>query len=184
MGNVSKHTVRIENYVHKGAGTDRFSLAKRVRCTTADGETIYFKELVVPGYLHSAMTNKKMNTLYVVDINNGKAHCLVAYENGDVAKFDPDEIDDVAKGFRNSGLFFFFGGTLASVLALIAYGLGLIMFPIAMYMAWKYFVKIPSMLKRDDVIAGLKTAGFRFSGSEPPVSATPAQKRAEWPVDV
>lgn len=163
MSSVNKVTARIENFAHKNGGNDRFVMLKRVRCTTVEGETIYFKELVVPEFLLLVTKNKKMNTLYTVDINKGKAHCLVAYENDDVSKFDPDEIDDIVKGFRQSGLFFWLGGILASVLSLVAYGLGLILFPIVVYMGWKYFVRIPSMLKRDSVLAGLKASGFSLS---------------------
>lgn len=167
MVSVSKNRVRVENYVHKGGGGDLFFMFKRVRCTTDAGETFYFKELVVPNYLVKAIKNNAVNTLYTVDINNGKAHCLVAYENDNVSKFDADELGDIARGFRRSGLFFWLGGSLASFLSLIAYGLGLILFPIVVYMGWKYYVKIPKLLSRDGVIAGLKSKGFRFPSSAP-----------------
>jgi len=172
---VNKNTLRVENYENKGGGGDHFLFFKRVRCSSESGETVYFKELVVPSFLAGAIKSNKVSTLYTVDLGSGKAHCLVAYESAGQAKFDPDELSDVAKGFRNSGLFFFFGGTLASVLALIAYGLGLILFPIAMYMAWRYFIKIPALLKRDDVVNGLKKAGFQFPIAAPfPTSSTSA----------
>ena len=176
MVSVSKNRVRVENYAHKGGGDDHFFMFKRVRCTTEAGETFYFKELVVPNYLGNAIKNNAVNTLYTVDINNGKAHCLVAYENDNVSKFDADELGDIASGFRRSGLFFWLGGSLASFLSLIAYGLGLILFPIVLYMGWKYYVKIPKLLNREGVIAGLKSQGFRFPSSAPfPAGASTKQ---------
>lgn len=169
---VKKNTLRVENYRHKGGGGDHFSIFTRVRCTSEIGETFYFKELVVPTFLVDAIRSNKVSNFYTVDLGNSKAHCLVAYESAGQAKFDADELSDVVKGFRNSGLFYFFGGTLASVLSLIAYGLGLIVFPIAMYMSWRYFIKIPAVLKRTHVIDGLKIAGFQPTAAPLPANSS------------
>ncbi|EPM0508528.1 TPA: hypothetical protein QDZ12_006044 [Pseudomonas putida] len=177
---VIKVTVKIENYVHKTGGNDRFNMYKRVRCTTENGETRYFKELVVPGFLNFAMMNKKFNTLYVVDLNKGKAHCLVAYQNDMTVKYDPDELSDIAAGFKRSGLFFWLGGTLASVLSLIAYGLGIILFPIVLYMGWVYFVRIPAALNSQKIADGLRDQGFPLGGMPLGEAAQPKAAAGEW----
>lgn len=162
MGDLLKVKVLVENFTFKDTDPS-FTMYKRVRCTAEDGSTMYFKELIVPRFLQAAVKNKKLNTLYLADISGGKAHCLIAYENDAVSKFDPDEIQDIAKAFKRTGKFFWFGGALASFLSSFAYGIGIILFPIAMYLGWANYVRIPRALDEKKIIEELKSAGFRFA---------------------
>jgi hypothetical protein len=165
MSDMQKATLTIENFVVEPTGSGEFNMYKRVRVTNASGETQYFKTLFVPNHVNKAISKGKTGTFYIADLHKGKVSCALAYEDAAGSRFDIDELKDISKSLRLTGMYFWGAGTLASFLGIIAYGIGLILFPFVLYFGWIYFVKMPAKLKPEKVLSGLKSLGFQTSRS-------------------
>ena len=163
MSDIQKVTLTIENFVVEPTGSGEFNMYKRVRVTNASGETQYFKTLFVPNHVNKAISKGKTGTFYISNLHKSKVFCVLAYEDAAGSKFDIDELKDIAKALRMTGMYFLGAGTLASFLGLIAYGIGLVVFPFVLYFGWVYFGKMPGKLKAEKVLSGLKSLGFQIS---------------------
>ncbi|KJZ67265.1 hypothetical protein [Pseudomonas fluorescens] len=166
MSDIKKVALTIENFVVEPTGSGEFSMYKRVRVSNTSGETQYFKTLFVPNHVRKAISKGKTGTFYIADLHKGKVFCVLAYEDAAGSRFDIDELKDIAKALRMTGMYFFGAGTLASFLGIIAYGIGLILFPFVLYFGWLSLVKMPGKLKAERVLSGLKSLGFQTSRSK------------------
>lgn len=154
MADLEKITVTIKNFDVK-ALSDLDALYTRVRLEDAQGDTFYFKEVVVPKYLknHGAMVTEVPRTWYFKRISK-KAIVILAFEskNGKV-EYDLEDIRRIARSTVLKGIVFSIASVPAAIIAATAtFGLGLIIFPMGIWYGYRNIFKLPGMLSRKRII--------------------------------
>lgn len=162
MADLEKITVTIKNYDVQERG-DLDALYSRVRLEDEQGNTFYFKNIVVPKYLktHGAMATEVPRTWYFKR-NSKKSIVVLAFENRDgKVEFDLDDIRLIARATVLKGIVFSIGSIPAAIVAATAtFGLGLIILPMGIWYGYRNIFKLPSMLSRKRLLSDFAQHGI------------------------
>lgn len=162
MADLEKITVTIKNYDVQALG-DLDALYSRVRLEDAQGNTFYFKEVVVPKYLknHGAMVTDIPRTWYFKRVSR-KGVVLIAFENkSGKIEYDLDDLRLIARSTVAKGVLFSLGSIPAAVIAATAtYGVGLIILPMGLWYGYRNIFKLPAMLSRKRLLADFAQHGI------------------------
>lgn len=154
MADLEKITMTIKNFDVK-ALSDLDALYTRVRMEDAQGNTFYFKEVVVPKYLknHGAMTTDVPRTWYFKKISR-KSIVVLAFEGrGGKVEYDLEDIRMIARSTVLKGIVFSIASIPAAiVVATATFGLGLIIIPFGFWYGYRNMFKLPGMLSRKRVL--------------------------------
>lgn len=162
MADLEKITMKIKNFDMKAAG-DLDALYTRVRLEDAQGNTFYFKEVVVPKYLkiHGAMATEVPSTWYFKRTSK-KSIVILAFEskNGKV-EYDLEDIRLIARSTVLKGVVFSIASVPAAIIAATAtFGIGLIIFPMGIWYGYRNIFKLPGMLSRKRIISDFAQHGI------------------------
>ncbi|MCF5691567.1 hypothetical protein GIV23_13940 [Pseudomonas sp. PA-1-2A] len=162
MADLEKITVTIKNYDVQERG-DLDALYSRVRLEDEEGNTFYFKNIVVPKYLktHGAMATEVPRTWYFKRTSK-KSIVVLAFENRDgKVEFDLDDIRLIARATVLKGIVFSIGSIPAAIVAATAtFGLGLIILPMGIWYGYRNIFKLPSMLSRKRLLSDFAQHGI------------------------
>lgn len=162
MADLEKITVTIKNYDVQERG-DLDAIYSRVRLEDEQGNTFYFKNVVVPKYLktHGAMATEVPRTWYFKRTSK-KSIVVLAFENGDgKVEFDLDDIRLIARATVLKGIVFSIGSIPAAIIAATAtFGLGLIILPMGIWYGYRNIFKLPSMLSRKRLLSDFAQHGI------------------------
>ncbi|WP_430446889.1 MAG: hypothetical protein ACQZ2J_05270 [Pseudomonas piscis] len=162
MADLEKITVTIKNYDVQERG-DLDALYSRVRLEDEQGNTFYFKNIVVPKYLktHGAMATEVPRTWYFKRTSK-KSIVVLAFENRDgKVEFDLDDIRLIARATVLKGIVFSIGSIPAAIVAATAtFGLGLIILPMGIWYGYRNIFKLPSMLSRKRLLSDFAQHGI------------------------
>ena len=162
MADLEKLTVTIKNY-HVHAQGDLDALYSRVRLEDANGETFYFKQVVVPKYLkiHGAMATETPRTWYFKRISK-KTIVVLAFENkSGKVEYDLDDIRLIARSTILRGVVFSLGSIPAAIIAATAtFGLGLVIMPMGLWYGYRNIFKLPAMLSRKTLLSDFAKHGI------------------------
>ncbi|KWU48665.1 hypothetical protein [Pseudomonas palleroniana] len=162
MADLEKITVTIKNYDVQERG-DLDALFSRVRLEDEQGNTFYFKNIVVPKYLktHGAMATDVPRTWYFKRTSK-KSIVVLAFENRDgKVEFDLDDIRLIARATVLKGIVFSIGSIPAAIVAATAtFGLGLIILPMGIWYGYRNIFKLPSMLSRKRLLIDFAQHGI------------------------
>lgn len=162
MADLEKITVTIKNY-HVQAQGDLDALYSRVRLEDADGETLYFKHVVVPKYLkiHGAMSTEIPRTWYFKRTSK-KSIVVLAFENKNgKVEYDLDDIRLIARSTVLKGVVFSLGSIPAAIIAATAtFGLGLVIIPMGLWYGYRNIFKLPAMLSRNTLLSDFAKHGI------------------------
>lgn len=155
MADLEKITVTIKNYDVQERG-DLDALYSRVRLEDEQGNTFYFKKVIVPKYLktHGAMATEVPRTWYFKRTSK-KSIVVLAFENRDgKVEFDLDDIRLIARATVLKGVVFSIGSIPAAIIAATAtFGLGLIILPMGIWYGYRNIFKLPGMLSRKRLLS-------------------------------
>lgn len=162
MADLEKITVTIKNYDAQERG-DLDALYSRVRLEDEQGNTFYFKNVVVPKYLktHGAMATEVPRTWYFKRTSK-KSIVVLAFENRDgKVEFDLDDIRLIARATVLKGIVFSIGSIPAAIIAATAtFGLGLIILPMGIWYGYRNIFKLPGMLSRKRLLSDFAQHGI------------------------
>lgn len=162
MADLEKNTVTIKNYDVQERG-DLDALYSRVRLEDEEGNTFYFKQVVVPKYLkiHGAMATEVPRTWYFKRTSK-KSIVVLAFENRDgKVEFDLDDIRLIARATVLKGIVFSIGSIPAAIIAATAtFGLGLIILPMGIWYGYRNIFKLPGMLSRKRLLSDFAQHGI------------------------
>jgi hypothetical protein len=162
MADLEKITVTIKNYDVQERG-DLDALYSRVRLEDEQGNTFYFKKVVVPKYLktHGAMATEVPRTWYFKRTSK-KSIVVLAFENRDgKVEFDLDDIRLIARATVLKGVVFSIGSIPAAIIAATAtFGLGLIILPMGIWYGYRNIFKLPGMLSRKRLLSDFAQHGI------------------------
>lgn len=162
MADLEKITVTIKNYDVQERG-DLDALYSRVRLEDEQGNTFYFKKVIVPKYLktHGAMATEVPRTWYFKRISK-KSIVVLAFENRDgKVEFDLDDIRLIARATVLKGVVFSIGSIPAAIIAATAtFGLGLIILPMGIWYGYRNIFKLPGMLSRKRLLSDFAQHGI------------------------
>ncbi|NWA44912.1 hypothetical protein HX871_08030 [Pseudomonas reactans] len=162
MADLEKITVTIKNYNVQERG-DLDALYSRVRLEDEQGNTFYFKKVVVPKYLktHGAMATEVPRTWYFKRTSK-KSIVVLAFENRDgKVEFDLDDIRLIARATVLKGIVFSIGSIPAAIIAATAtFGLGLIILPMGIWYGYRNIFKLPGMLSRKRLVSDFAQHGI------------------------
>lgn len=154
MPELKKMKVVIKNSVYNVSDATATSY-DRVRVEDEQGQTHYFKNLIVPSYVKGkgAVIDGMPRLWYLKEIKKG-VHVLVAYETpAGSLEYDFDEIRVIARSSFVMGLKFAVLAVPAGVIVGVAtYGLGLLLMPWIAYSAYKHLFKVPATLSQKTLI--------------------------------
>ena len=161
MSELKKITVTIKNYDMQASG-DLDALYRDVRCEDHEGNTIYFKEVVMLNYLkrHGAIVTDARCTWYYKHLAK-KSIVLIALEksNGKV-EYDLDHMRVVARSSVIKGVVFAVAAIPAGlIIATATYGIGLLFVPVGFFYAYRNAFKIPALLRRKTLVRELAEYG-------------------------
>ena len=150
MSQMRKVVAIVRNYQER-ISAESVARYTRVRLEDESGKTYYIKRLVVPGYLarKGAFSSDVPLTWYVKNVDKHTV-VIVGFE-GSSGKFfyDLDEVKTLSKGARVQGVIYAIAAVPAPIIVAVAtYGLGLLLMPLFVYQAYKYLIKIPSLLSQ------------------------------------
>ena len=164
MSQMRKIVVTVRN--HKDSETGNSStFYKRVRAEDESGNTIYFKGLLVPNYIgRKGAYNKDVPRTWFVKSTSKKITVVVGFENSKGEFFfDADEIKEVTRGARVQGLIYAVAAVPASVIVAIAtYGLGLLLLPVFLFYAYRFFFRIPAILSHKTLQRDFEEFGIKI----------------------
>ena len=162
MADLEKITVTIKNYDVQERG-DLDALYSRGRLEDEQGNTFYFKKVVVPNYLktHGAMATEVPRTWYFKRTSK-KSIVVLAFENRDgKVEFDLDDIRLIARATVLKGIVFSIGSIPAAIIAATAtFGLGLIILPMGIWYGYRNIFKLPGMLSRKRLVSDFAQHGI------------------------
>lgn len=162
MSEIKKVTVVVRNY-HLQASNDLDALYKDVRCEDDQGNTFYFKEVVMLNYLkrHGAIVTDASRTWYYKNLSK-KSIVLIAFEKaGGKVEYDLDNIRVAAKSSVIRGVVYALAAIPAGVIiATATYGVGLLFIPVGFFYAYRSMFKIPRMLRRKTLVNELADHGI------------------------
>lgn len=162
MADLEKITVTIKNYDVQERG-DLDALYSRVRLEDEQGNTFYFKKVIVPKYLktHGAMATEVPRTWYFKRTSK-KSIVVLAFENRDgKVEFDLDDIRLIARATVLKGVVFSIGSIPAAIIAATAtFGLGLIILPMGIWYGYRNIFKLPGMLSRKRLLSDFAQHGI------------------------
>lgn len=148
MSQMCKIVVVVRNYKDSTRGNSA-TLFKRVRAEDEAGATIYYKDLLIPDYINKkgAFSRDVPRTWFVKETSRNVT-VVVGFENSAGEFFyDRDEINGVTRGARVQGIVFAAAALPAGVIVGIAtYGAGLLITPWLLFLAYRFFFKIPAVL--------------------------------------
>lgn len=154
MADLEKITVTIKNYDVQAQG-DLDALYSRVRLEDVNGETFYFKQVVVPKYLkiHGAMATETPRIWYFKRVSK-KTIVVLAFENkSGKVEYDLDDIRLIARSTVLKGVVFSLGSIPAAIIAATAtFGLGLVIIPMGFWYGYRNIFKLPAMLSRKTLL--------------------------------
>ncbi|WJN52563.1 hypothetical protein [Pseudomonas asiatica] len=162
MSDLKKMVVTIKNYDLQAVG-DLDELYTRVRLEDEQGNTFYFKQVVVPKYLrgHGAMAKDVPRTWYFKYVAK-KSIVLIAYEkaNGKV-EYDLDDFRVIARATVLKGIVVALLSIPGGVIAATAtFGLGLVIIPMGVYYGYRNVFRLPKMLSRKKLIDEFSAFGI------------------------
>lgn len=162
MADLEKITVTIKKYDVQERG-DLDALYSRVRLEDEQGNTFYFKNVVVPKYLkiHGAMATEVPRTWYFKRTSK-KSIVVLAFESRDgKIEFDLDDIRLIARATVLKGIVFSIGSIPAAIVAATAtFGLGLIILPMGIWYGYRNIFKLPGMLSRKRLLSDFAQHGI------------------------
>ena len=163
MADLEKITVTIKNYDVQEQG-DLDALYSRVRLEDENGETFYFKKVVVPKYLkiHGAMATEIPRTWYFKRTSK-KSIVVLAFENKNgKVEYDLDDIRLIARSTVLKGVVFSLGSIPAAIIAATAtFGLGLVIMPMGLWYGYRNIFKLPAMLSRKTLLNDFAQHGIK-----------------------
>lgn len=148
MSQMRKIVVVVRNYKDSARGNSA-TLYKRVRAEDESGATIYFKDLLIPDYINKkgAFSKDVPRTWFVKETSRNVTVVLGFKNNSGEFFYDSDEVKGIMRAARVQGIMFAVGAVPAGVIVGIAtYGLGLLITPWLLFLAYRFFFKIPSVL--------------------------------------
>ena len=162
MADLEKITVTIKNNDVQAQG-DLDALYSRVRLEDENGETFYFKQVVVPKYLkiHGAMATETPRTWYFKRVSK-KTIVVLAFENKNgKVEYDLDDIRLIARSTVLKGVVFSLGSIPAAIIAATAtFGLGLVIMPMGLWYGYRNIFKLPAMLSRKTLLSDFAKHGI------------------------
>ena len=148
MSELKKVVVVVRNSRYDDS-TPSMTMYENVRVENEQGKTVYYKKLVVPAYLkkHGAVVEGMPRIWFIKNISK-KVTVLLAYQKPDgKIEYDLDEIKLMSRGSYVTGLKFALAAVPASVVVAVAtYGVGLLIFPLFAYYAYRSLLTVPAML--------------------------------------
>lgn len=148
MSQMRKMVLTVRNYKDSARGNSA-TLYKRVRAEDESGATVYFKDLLIPDYINKkGAFNKDVPRTWFVKETSKNVTVVVGFENNSGEFFyDSDEIKGITRAARVQGIIFAAAAVPAGVIVGIAtYGLGLLITPWLLFLAYRFFFKIPNVL--------------------------------------
>lgn len=162
MSDLKKMTLTVKNYHVKASG-DLDTLYSQVRCEDKEGNTFYFKEVVMLDYLkrHGAIATDSKKTWYYKHLSK-KAIVLVAFEKADGrVEYDLDHMKITARSSVMKGIVLFVAAVPAGIIiATATYGVGLLFIPAFLFYGYRCLFKIPGMLRRKTLLNDLAGYGI------------------------
>ena len=161
VSELKKIVVVIKNSVYN-VGDATATSYDRVRVEDDQGQTRYFKNLIVPAYVkkNGAFTEGVPRTWYIKEIRKGVS-VIIAYEspNGSL-EYDFDQIKVIARSSFVIGLKFAVLAVPAGIIIGVAtYGFGLLVIPFFVYSAYRHLFKVPAMLSQKRLIGDFSRLG-------------------------
>lgn len=161
MSELKKIKVVIKNSIHNVSDATASSY-DRVRVEDDEGQTRYFKNLIVPAYVKNkgAFVEGKPRVWYVKEIKKGVS-VIVAYETtGGKLEYDFDELKVIARSSVVMGLKFAVLTVPAGIVVGVAtYGIGLLLMPWIAYSSYKHLFRVPASLSQKTLIDDFSRLG-------------------------
>ncbi|QIH06455.1 MULTISPECIES: hypothetical protein [unclassified Pseudomonas] len=162
MADLEKITVIIKNYDVQ-AISDLDALYNRVRLEDEQGNTFYFKQVVVPKYLknHGAMATETPRTWYFKRLSK-KTIVILAFENKNgKVEYDLDDVRLIARSTVLKGVVFSLASVPAAIIAATAtFGIGLVLLPMGLWYGYRNIFKLPAMLSRKTLLSDFAQHGI------------------------
>lgn len=162
MSELKKMKVVIKNSVYD-VGDATATSYNRVRVEDENGQTHYFKNLIVPSYLtkKGAMNDSAPRTWFVKEVKRGMT-IVVGYETpAGVFEYDFDEIKVIARSSVIMGFKFAVLTVPAGIIVGVAtYGFGLFLMPWIAYSSYKHLFKVPASLSQKTLIDDFSKFGL------------------------
>jgi hypothetical protein len=161
MSELKKLKVTVKNFDVKAVG-DIDALYGRVRLEDEQGNTFYFKEVVMLKYLkyQGALVTDVSRVWYYKHLAKNSI-VLIAFEKSDgKVEYDLDDMRIVAKSSMFKGVLMSLAAIPAGIIVATAtYGLGLLLIPGFMYYGHRNVFKIPGMPRRNTLVSDLACHG-------------------------
>ncbi|WP_122563443.1 hypothetical protein [Pseudomonas viridiflava] len=162
MSDLKKMTVVVKNFNLRASG-DIDALYSRVRLEDEEGETFYFKEVVVPKYLSDkgALRTDTPRTWYFKHLGK-KSIIVVAFENihGKV-EYDLGDMRLIVRSTVIKGILYSLGSIPGGFIAATAtFGLGLALIPWGLWYGYQNIFKVPAMLSQGRLLEDFSKYGI------------------------
>lgn len=160
MSELKRIKVIVKNYDVRAQG-DLDALYERVRLEDEQGNTLYFKEVVMLQYLkrQGAMAANAPVVWYYKNLAKKSIVVIACEVLGGKAEYDIDDMGRVAKSSVVKGIVIALASIPGGLIAATAtFGLGLVIIPLGVWYGYRSVFKIPSMLRRKTLVEEL--AGF------------------------
>ncbi|SDG12896.1 hypothetical protein [Phytopseudomonas seleniipraecipitans] len=164
MSQMHKVVRVVKNYKDSVRGNSA-TLLKRVRAEDESGATVYYKDLLIPDYLKSkgAFSKDVPRTWYVKETSKNVTVVVGFAKNSGEFFYDNDEIKGIARGARVQGVIFGAAAVPAGVIVGIAtYGVGLLITPWLLFLAYRFFIKIPAVLGQKTLQRDFQEFGIKI----------------------
>lgn len=162
MSDLKKIKIVVKNYDVQGSG-DLDALYSRVRLEDAQGNTFYFKQVVMPKYLrqHGAMAMNVPRTWFYKHVSK-KSIVVIAFENASgKVEYDLSDLQLIARSTVIKGILMTIAAIPMGVIAATAtYGLGLILIPMGFWIGYRNIFKLPAMLSRKRILSDFSAHGI------------------------
>lgn len=160
MSELKRITVIVKNYDVRAQG-DLDTLYERVRLEDEQGNTLYFKEVVMLQYLkrQGAMATNAPVIWYYKHLSKKTIVVIACEVPGKKAEYDIDDMGRVAKSSIVKGVVIALASIPGGLVAATAtFGLGLLIIPLGLWYGYRSVFKLPAMLRRKTLVEEL--AGF------------------------
>ncbi|WP_175653974.1 hypothetical protein [Pseudomonas sp. Marseille-P9899] len=162
MSDLIKMQVIVKNYNLQASG-DLDSLYSQVRLEDAEGNTFYFKQVVIPNYLkgHGAFVTDVPRVWYFKKLSK-KAIVILAFEtNSGKVEYDLDVVKFIARSTVIKGIVMSIATVpMAVIVATATFGLGLALIPVGMWYGYRNIFKVPSMISRKRLLSDFAAHGI------------------------